>query len=121
MSKYSEAVGVWNHKIDKIEHKIVPVMEDNERLANIIGAYQKDKDFAKMIKTMRDFYVGLVERSDVTLTDTDKADLRTWASLNQKTIFTDVMIAFKWMKADDLKKAEMMQEDELKKSLLEAK
>lgn len=114
MSKYSEALGSWIHKIGNIEHRLTPKMGDNERLSNLMAEYGKRKDQAVMFKSINQFYFDLVCRNYPMLLEEEKDELKTWIEMNQVTIFTDLLVAYHWTSKEDLEKAKQQSGDLIK-------
>ena len=78
MSKYSESVGIWEHKLDGITHKIKPEEGDNLEFVRIKKEAEATKDEGIMLKGVSNLYFEMVLRSDKTLTEEEKKDLRVW-------------------------------------------
>jgi len=117
MGKYAEAIGVWDHQIGDIKHSLVPKANDNNRVAQVVTAYNKSKDMGKLMEGMGNIYYDMVLRSDTSLSEEDKTELKEWISINQKDIMSDLMVALKWQTKEDQAKFEEMGEEMLKKQM----
>lgn len=113
MGKYSEAIGVWTHKIDNVEHSITPCMGDNEKITKIMDSYARSKSQSNMIKEFNRLYYEFVTREDSTLTDNDKVELQLWIEVNQMKIMEDIMIQFKWSDPEQIEKAKSKAKEQL--------
>lgn len=113
MGKYAQALGVWVHQIEGIEHRLTPRHGDNERLGRLMGAYSKHQDQARLLREIREFYVSLVQREN-TLSDEDLKELELFVELNQMTILNDILVEFKWTTREELAKAKEVSGDTLK-------
>lgn len=105
MGKYSDAIGVWVHKLGNVEHRITPKMGDNEKIAKIMDSYARNKSQTNYIKELNRLYFEFITREDSTLTDMDKEELQLWIELNQMKIMEDVLVKFKWADSDAIEKA----------------
>ena len=117
--QYAEAIGIWNHEISGIQHKLIPEMEDNDKLGKAVTEMQKDKDMNKIMNECVDIYCSMVERNNLGLTDIDKKELHNFIGINKMQVMKDLMIQFKWSSEEAMKKAEDMGDKEIKKLLTE--
>ena len=122
MGKYSEAVGIWKHEIDGIVNEIKPEEQDNMKFIDIKNKAAKVKDEKILIKEVGQLYFDMVTRSDKTLTEEDRTELRSFISMNINKIITDFMIKFKWTTQAKLDKMEesqnRIQEEVQKKKMM---
>jgi len=104
MGKYAESVGIWEHKLGKIQHNIKPEEGDNLEFVRIKQEAEKDKNETILIKGISKLYYDMVLRSDKELNEEDKKELKVWISLNINQITEDLMVAYKWTTPEQLKK-----------------
>ncbi len=102
MGKYSEALTIWEHKIGKIEHKLVPEEGDNLEFLRLKKVAQKNNDETILFKGVGDIYSKMVIRSKPELPEQDKKELRVWIGQNLPLIVNDMMVAFKWTTKEEL-------------------
>lgn len=114
IGKYKEALGLLELNIGGVKETLSPEMGDNEKLANIITAYQEHKKQSRLLKEMCIFVYDLIVRENGGLTDEDKKELSLAIELNQLDIMQDVMVAFKWTTKEDLGKAKSQTGDLIK-------
>ena len=105
MGRYAESVGVWEHTIGNITHVIKPEELDNYEFIKIRNESQKNDDTELLYRKMGNLYFRMVVRSDPTLTDDDKNELKVWISKNIDQIIGDFAIAFNWTTEDKLNDA----------------
>lgn len=104
MGKYAESVGIWEHKLGDITHNITPEEQDNLEFVKIKRQAEKTKNESVLIEGISELYYNMVLRSDGSLTDDDKGELKTWISVNINQITEDLMIAYKWTTPEQLDK-----------------
>ncbi len=123
MGKYKASIGIWEHKITgndgkDIIFKIVPEEGDNIKFVDIKKKAEKAKDELVLTKGIADLYFEMIARSDKTLTDEDKDELKTLISMNINKITTDLLIQFKWTtqkKLDDMENRQWKVQEEIQK------
>lgn len=110
ISKYAEALGIWEHKIGNIEHKLKPRKSDNLELSKVLDTYRKDK--VTLMEKVGDLYEIMVLRDDPPAEE-DKNDLKEFIGLNLPKILTDTMLKFKWIDEESLEqeKQRLMEEE----------
>jgi len=118
MGKYAMSIGILRLNVGGITTDVKPLMGDNERVANVVGSYSKHKDQARMLKELGNFAFELITRSDSTLIEEDKQELKLAIELNQLQIMEDMLIAFKWTTKEDMDKAKS-QSGDIAKNLMQ--
>jgi len=103
MGKYAEAIGVWDHKLGSIEHKLTPKTGDNLKLSKIMESSEKGKI---PLDKLMDFYYGLVVRDYPELLEDERKELKDWVEMNIVQIMKDVLIAFRWTTPEKLNELE---------------
>ena len=118
MGKYAESVGIWEHKLEGITHRIKPEEQDNLEFVRVKKEAEKASDEGILLKGVSELYIGMVLRSDKTLTEIDKQELRIWVSLNINQITEDLMVAYKWTTPEQLQaiKKRMLEGSQKKKT-----
>ena len=110
MGRYKASIGIWEHKIEgadgkPVVHNIVPREGDNIEFVEIKKKAEKAKDEAVLTKGISQLYFDMVVRSDKTLTEEDKKELKDLIGLNINQIVTDFLIQFKWTTKEKLEEA----------------
>ena len=118
MGKYAECLGIWEHKLGNVVHKLKPEKSDNLKLASIIH-YQKEKPLNWTLEQIGNLYMDMVIRAYPNLSEEDKKELDEAIGVNYNTIFKDIMIAFRWTTKEALESAQKEQTAEIKKKLTE--
>jgi len=117
VSKYKEAIGIWEHKIGSITHNIVPEEDDNYKFLRVKKEAQKADDDETLFKGVGNLYFDMVFRTDKALSEDDQKWLKNWISINISQIVKDFLIAFRWTTKENLDKAESDQKKNLNKSI----
>ena len=112
-NEYENAIGIWQHKIGNIEHKIVPREGDNLKIARIMKSASKN-GIDWLYGEFNATYFDMVTR-DTTLSDEQKKGLRLWIELNQVHIQKDMLVMFGWQTKEQQDKLENMDGESLKK------
>ena len=99
-NRYQEALGIWEHKIGNVIHRLEPDQLDTLELAKLMSKFTRDK--AKLMQEVGNFYERLVLKYDKTLTEEEKTTLPKFITKNFPIIFTDTLLAFRWIKPEDL-------------------
>ena len=99
-NRYEESLGIWEHKIGNVIHRLEPDQLDTLELAKLMSKYTRDK--AKLMQEVGSFYERLVLKYDKTLTEEEKTSLTKFITKNFPIIFTDTLLAFRWIKPEDL-------------------
>lgn len=115
MGKYADALGIWEHKLGNIEHRIKPRVGDNYKLTKLLSDARSKNDMGLMMEKVGDFYFDLIIRDYPELTETERGELKVWVEMNVMQIMKDMMIAFKWTTAEQLAKSEGEGSDAAKK------
>ncbi len=122
MGKYAASIGIWEHEIDGVVNKIKPEEQDNLKFVEIKKKAEKAKDELILTNEVGQLYFDMVIRSDKSLSEEDKKELKTWISININKIVTDFMIQFKWTTQEKLDKIEesqsRIQEEVQKKKMM---
>lgn len=121
MGKYQESVGIWEHTLCGITHRIKPEEGDNLEFVRIKKEAETKKDEGVLLKGVADLYFNMVTRVDSTLNEQDKKELRVWISVNINQITEDLMVAYKWTTKEQLAqmKKKMLEEPQKKKLMEE--
>lgn len=119
MGKYAESVGIWEHTIGNITHKIKPEEQDNIEFLKVRNKSKEDESI--LFEGVKEIYFKMVLRSNPSMSDEDKRELRTWIGFNIAQILDDMLIAYKWITAEEFSemkqraKQKRMEEAEKKK------
>ncbi len=113
VNDYESAVGIWQHKIGSIEHKIIPREGDNIRIARIMINVQKN-GIDWLYTEFNSAYFEMVLR-DNPLPEDYKPKLRLWIEKNQVAIQKEMLVVFGWQTKEQQEKLENMSGDDLKK------
>lgn len=106
-NEYEEAIGVWNHQVGKITHKIIPEENDNFEFIRLKSKAEKSMDGSILFKGVADLYFQMVKRSKPELNEDTEKDLKRWIGVNINQIIEDFTIAFNWTtkeKLEEIKK-----------------
>lgn len=112
-NEYAEAIGVWEHTIGKITHKLVPKKEDNLEFLRVKKIATQNNDDSLIYTGLMDLYFKMVLRENPTMTEEEQKGLREWIGVNIADIATDLAIKFKWASQEQLDK--LMEESVKKK------
>ena len=99
-NRYEESLGIWEHKVGNVVHKLEPDQLDTLELAKLMSRYTRDK--TKLMQEVGNFYERLVLKYDKTLTEEEKTTLPKFITKNFPIIFTDTLLAFRWIKPEDI-------------------
>ncbi len=113
MGKYQEAIGIWEHTIGSITHKLVPEEDDNYKFLQAKDESQKKQNGAILHKRVGEIYLDMVTRVNPALSEEDNKELKNWIGVNINKITEDFLIAFRWTTPEKL--------EELKKNLTDQK
>lgn len=112
-NNYEAAIGVWNHQIGSIQHKIVPREGDNLRIARVMKNVQKN-GIDWLYSEFNTIYYEMVLR-DNTVSEESKPKLRLWIEKSQVAIQKEMLVVFGWQTKEQQEKLENMDSDDLKK------
>lgn len=110
---YEKAIGIWQHQIGEIEHKIIPKEGDNLKIARIMKSASKN-GIDWLYQEFNNAYFEMVTR-DSTISEMNKPKLRLWIEQNQVAIQKEMLVIFGWQTKEQQDKLENMSGDELKK------
>lgn len=112
---YEKAIGIWNHKIGEIEHKIIPKEGDNLKISQIMkGASKNGIDW--MYTEFNEIYFQMVIRgTEIPIPEAKHPKIKLWIEKNQVQIQKDMLIEFGWQTKEQQDKLENMDSDVLKK------
>lgn len=102
MGKYSEALSVWEHKIGKIEHRLIPEEEDNLEFLRLKKVAQKNDDERVLFKGVGDIYFKMVMRTYPQLSEEDQKELRRLIGQQLPKLVNEMIVAFGWATKEDL-------------------
>lgn len=113
MSKYGEALGIWELKVGRTEAqgplKLVPKLGDNRKLLGLLSDVRK-KDSVLLFNKFHDFMVGLISRDYPPDDDKEKEELAEYVEFNLIELLTETQIRFKMTTREEI--------DAAKKNLL---
>jgi len=92
---YEAAIGVFEHKIGNIEHRIIPKEGDNMRIARIMKMASKN-GIDWLYQEFNNIYYDMVVRDDTTIPEDKLPRLKLWIEKNQVQIQKDLLITFGW-------------------------
>ena len=81
-NEYAAAVGVWDHTIGEVTHRIEPDEEDNYVFLKIKNKAEKNEDSSILFRGVGDLYFDMVMRSNPLFDESKKKDLKRWISKN---------------------------------------
>ena len=110
---YEASIGVWNHRLGNIEHKIIPKEGDNLKIARMMKYVQKN-GIDWLYQEFNNLYFEMVIR-DNTVSEENKPKLRLWIEKNQVSIQKELLVVFGWQTKEQQDKLENMDGEGLKK------
>ena len=108
VNEYAKALGIWEHKIGEIEHKLKPKKADNLAFARIISHPQNKENYVWVLEQGGELYKTMVLR-EYPLSEQDKKDLDEWIGLNLNKILEDMLVTFKWTTPEVIQEARVKQ------------
>ncbi len=112
---YEKAIGIWNHKIGDIEHKIIPKEGDNLKISQIMDKALKN-GLGWMYTEFNEIYFQMVIRgTKVPIPEVEHFKIKSWIEKSQVQIQKDMLIEFGWQTKEQQDKLEKMDGDTLKK------
>jgi len=94
MSKYGEAIGIWELKVGNANLKIKPRKGDNLELMNILKKNKNDED--AFFSAMYNFLVKIISRDVPPNTEEEATELHEYVEFNLMELFKEMMIKFRW-------------------------
>ena len=112
MGKFSDALGVWELKLDNVEFELKPTMGDVRKFRAILlnDANRKDKN------TLYDKFADLIySMIKIQYAEEPDDEIKMFIEVNVNSIFEDAMIRFKWTSKEELDKSKNEALGQLKK------
>lgn len=114
MSKFAEAIGVWELNIGGQELSLKPEMNDVRKFRKILlnEKHRKDKDllFDKFATFMKD----MIKKH---YPEEKPEDIDMFVEININPLFEEAMVAFRWTTREEMEKQKQMGLQELKKEI----
>jgi len=110
MSRYGQAIGIWEISVGGANLRVKPRTGDNLELMNIFKRNQGNE--AQFSKDIFDFLVKIISRDEVPQNDQEKDELNQYVEFNLNELIRELMIKFKWTTPEAMKQ---MESDVLKK------
>jgi len=118
MSKYGEALGVWEITVGgAIGLEVIPKKGDNRKLIKIMTDEKYKKDTQARMIAMEGYLVELIKRDNP---NDDDDQIETYVEFNLINLIMDLMVKFRYMTQKDLEKMKVEQMGDIKKLTGEA-
>jgi hypothetical protein len=102
MSKYGESLGIWELKIGGADLKIIPTADDLLNFRNMMMDNTTKGDTKKRLELFEKFIFNIIKRDVPPVDEKEENELMMYVRLNINDLFDETMIAFKWLKREDL-------------------
>ena len=114
MSKFANAIGVWDLKLGTVELDLKPKMGDVKLFRNILVNDKVRKDKQLLFDKFADFMYNLILKD---YPEEDKEEMKEWIEVNLNKLFEEAMIAFRWSSREDMEKSKTESIEDLKKQM----
>ena len=104
MSKYGQAVGIWELRVDEAKLDLKPKKGDNRRLLKIMTECKKRKDESFMVEEIGNFVKTLIERDYPPYDDKEQEELDMYIEFNIMELVKELLITFRWTTREDYDK-----------------
>lgn len=111
MSKYGEALGIWEITIGGANLKVKPRKGDNLELMNIFKAHKNQEEGFE--RDLSEFLFKIISRDEPPQSDLEREELEQYIEFNFNQLLKELMIKFRWASRETLDQAES---DALKKN-----
>ena len=117
VSKFGEGLGLWEFKIEEIEYKLKPTMEDVLDLRKAMAQASNRKTGAINLEILDNAVLSIFERlvlkAEPNLTPEEKKSLKEYIVINLGSITDEMLVALKQTskEAMDKAKAELLEEE----------
>lgn len=112
---YEKAIGIWNHKVDEIEHKIVPKEGDNLKISRIMKDASKNGIDWLYTEFNNVYFDMVIRKPDVPIPESKHASIKLWIEQNQVQIQKDMLIEFGWSTKEQQDRLDNLDVTDLKK------
>ena len=119
ISKYGEAIGIWDLKVGGANLQLKPKKGDNYKLSTLLNESKKRNDESWLMSQFAIFIKELINRDVPPLNDAEKNELEEYVEFNLLELMKETLVKFRWSTREDMKKLEDQGADALKKSLLQ--
>jgi hypothetical protein len=102
MSKYGEALGIWELTIGNADLKIRPRKGDNLELMNILKRNKNDED--AFFDAIYSFLIKIIGRDVPPNDDKEKDELCEYVEFNLMELFKEMMVKFRWSTKEQMNK-----------------
>lgn len=114
MSRFAQAIGIWEITLEGFAFKLKPKVGDNYELTGIMTKAKQHLNRSDLFKEIGAFFKKLVLRDYTDLTEEEKAELDFNIEYNIAFIMKELLIAFKWTtreKYDEIEKKELVKNE----------
>jgi len=115
MSKFANAIGIWDLKINGIDIELKPKTKHIKQLRDII--FNNIKDKSKLFSSFEDLMVDLIASH---YPDEPRSDIIDVVALNIMSLFEEAMVQFKFSTKEDMLKAKQQSSSDIKKLIGES-
>jgi len=105
MSRYAEAIGIWELKVGGLDFDLKPQKGDNRRFRKILMDDSAKKDKSLLFDRFEDFMVELICRDYPCADEKEKEELKQFVEMNVNTLFEETMVTFRWSTKEQMEKA----------------
>ena len=117
MSKYGDALGVWEIRIGGSELDIRPRMGDNRVFRSIMMNPKFKDDPAGRLDAFEDWFSGLLKREVPPRDKFEEEEQRAFIEFNSMALFEETLVKFRWTTRDELERSKKDSLGDLKKSI----
>ena len=115
MGRFSNAIGVWDLKVQGVDFVLKPTMSDVKLFRNILTENMKHQ--SKLFDKVNDFMFQLIKKEYPEETD---QEVKEFIEINTNVLFEEALVAFKWTTREQLEKNKQDSLEDLKKRMSNA-
>mgnify|MGYP001576053608 CR=1 FL=1 len=117
MSKYGEAIGLWELRVGGFTKDLKPQKGDNLKLMRLMTESKKRNDESWMMEQIGSFVKELIARDCPPLNDAERQELDMYVEYNILQLMQELLIAFRWSTKEQMEK---LAGEDVKKAMLQA-
>lgn len=106
MSRYGEALGLWELRVGGFDKDLRPKKGDNLKLTRLMTEAKKRNDEAFLIEQISTFIKELISRDHPPLNDDERLELDLYVEFNQIELMKELLVKFRWSTKEAMEKAE---------------
>lgn len=114
MSRFANAIGIWELEIGNEKLELKPKMEDVVEFRDLLMNDNIRSKKQLLYTKVGEFMFGLIKKH---YPEDDEEQMNEWIQINLNQILEEAMIAFKWTTRDDLIKGKKDNLQDLKKEM----